>query len=200
MPFLSPHEYSLLDQSVTGPIFGWEHTFARHGVLADGSCFFYSLCAAFNVQDFLHRSADEQRGIATNVRCSLVENAKHAARFNELSADYGEQWPPLAVKGRFCNYHVTAEEPMIRFAMERLKVNLYFLDATTGHLHCNVHGNPKHPTALIAWIDHKHFEPIGLVVPTHALGSGAPSLRFVFDPSEPLIRSAKEASRCSADM
>ena len=187
MPFIPPGEYVLIPQHITEPLFGIKYTFARFGVAADGSCFFHSLCAAFNSANYLQRSERHQRKIASNLRCSLIAGTADHSRYNAIASNLwhdSEEHSLLDLKSRFCRTHIASTEAMIRFAMEKLKINIIFVDYSVGKLRCDVYGDPKHPTVFIAWIDRKHFEPLGLL-------SEGSQMRFVFDPSEPCVTHAR---------
>jgi hypothetical protein len=151
----------------------WMHgigRWARMGVQGDGSCFFHSVCALKNENDYLFKSPSEQRDIAYAFRCDLKKHftreAFHKAALHHPDNDNYEQ-----KKRDFCVPKTWADETMIRFASKTLNLNLIFIDMLNGHAYCGVHGietleglrhldTVKQKTGLIAWIEHRHFEPI----------------------------------------
>jgi hypothetical protein len=140
------------------------------GVQGDGSCFFHSVCALLNEKNYLFKNEDEQKEIAYALRCSMKQSftreAYHRAALHHPEKDTYEQ----KLKA-FCTPKVWADETMIRFASKILNINLIFIDMMNGHAYCGVHGietieglheldRVKQPTGVVAWIEHRHFEPI----------------------------------------
>ena len=143
---------------------------ARMGVQGDGSCFFHSICALRNENNYVFKSPAEQRDIAYGFRCSLKDKftleAYHSAALHHPEKENFEQ------KSKdFCTPKTWADETMIRFASRALNMNLIFLDLMNGQAYCGVHGietleglkhldTVKQQTGIVAWIQHRHFEPI----------------------------------------
>ena len=142
----------------------------RMGVQGDGSCFFHSLCSLRNEDGYLLKTPSEQRDIAYSFRCNLknhfTSEAYHRAALNHPEKDTYEK----KLKA-FCTPKTWADETMIRFASKTLNMNLIFVDMMNGHAYCGVHGvetvegihdleRVKQVTGIIAWVEHRHFEPI----------------------------------------
>ena len=144
--------------------------YARMGVLGDGSCFFHSVCAITNRDDYLHKSESKQKEIAYEFRCNFgkVFTKEQYEMLSEKS---------LAPKSfekeldGFCSPRVWADEVMIRFASKVLGINLVFLDLKEKKAYCGVHMDEtidavlderkiSQATGIVAWVNHMHFEPV----------------------------------------
>jgi hypothetical protein len=145
--------------------------FARMGVLGDGSCFFHSVCALTNRDDYLYKTDKEQKEIALDFRCGFADkfdkeiHKKLSKKSKNTEKTYEEH------SANFCSLKTWADEVMIRYASLALDFNLIFIDLSTGKAYCGVHGekaekqfhkNKKitQKTGIIAWVGRKHFEPI----------------------------------------
>lgn len=143
--------------------------FARMGVQGDGSCFFHSVCAIMNTDNYLHATELEQRDIAYAFRCKFAKRFSRA-QYAELSAKSSGAKSFAEEHDGFCAPEVWADEVMIRYASRALDINLIFLDLENGRAYCGVHGDAaeaemasgavSQATGLVAWVDHRHFEPI----------------------------------------
>lgn len=142
----------------------------RIGVQGDGSCFFHSVCALRNESNYLFRTPSEQRDIAYSFRCSLKSQftleAYHSAGLHHPDKDTYEK-----KLNAFCTPKTWADEVMIRFASKMLNMNLIFIDMLNGQAYCGVHGietlqnmhnlgRIDQNTGIVAWVEHRHFEPI----------------------------------------
>lgn len=158
-----------LAASVAGTWMDGRGRFGRMGVQGDGSCFFHSVCALTNTDNYLFQPAAKQRDIAYAFRCAFTDRftRREYDRQSALSA------APKAFheeRDSFCKPAVWADEVMIRHAASVLDINLIFLDLSSGRAYCGVHGQEtltagtldkvKQPTGLIAWVERRHFEPI----------------------------------------
>lgn len=166
VPNMQVHE---LEPSVTCAWMAGRGRFGRMGVQGDGSCFFHSVCALTNRDNYLFQPASKQRDIAYSFRCAFTdrftrrEYEKHSA-VSTAPKEFVEE------RDGFCSPTVWADEVMIRHAASVLDINLIFLDLSSGRAYCGVHGTEtltagtldkvKQPTGIIAWVDRRHFEPI----------------------------------------
>jgi hypothetical protein len=139
-------------------------TFARMGVIGDGSCFFHSVCALTNRQDYLHQNESKQKDIAYAFRCDFGKKFTEE-EYKRLSKPSTQ--PKDHYDDGFCSPKVWADELMINVVSKALNLNLIFLDLRNGKAYCGVHGkesleskNPIQKTGIVAWVDHRHFEPI----------------------------------------
>lgn len=139
--------------------------FGRMGVLGDGSCFFHSVCALKNIDNYLYVSFKKQKEIAYEFRCAFASNFTKE-EYKKLSKISKHSEPYEVEHDGFCSPKVWADEVMIRHASKILNLNLIFLDLKNFKAYCGVHGNEtfdamtSQPTALIAWVSRSHFEPI----------------------------------------
>jgi hypothetical protein len=139
--------------------------FGRMGVLGDGSCFFHSVCALKNRDNYLYVSPKKQKEIAYEFRCQFAKNftKEEYKKFSKVSK-HAE--PYETEHDGFCSPKVWADEVMIRHASKILNLNLIFLDLKNFKAYCGVHGHEtqdsktKQSTGLIAWVGRSHFEPI----------------------------------------
>lgn len=144
--------------------------FARMGVLGDGSCFFHSVCAITNRQNYLFQNEAGQKKIAYEFRCDFGKLFSKE-QYEMLSAKIPTAKPFDKLHDGFCVPKVWADEMMIKFASKVLGINLVFLDLKQKKAFCGVHGvdtidsvldNEKiiQSTGIVAWVNHMHFEPI----------------------------------------
>lgn len=157
-----------LAKRLFGEKLGTSEKWATFGTHGDGSCLYHSIAAAVSRLDpsekrrYTELSAREQKDLVHRWRCSMQDSyteAQHA----KLSRSMRSSSPPKdEVRRKLCLSHEWADEIMIRHAADLLDVNLMFVDCMNGHMYCNVHGShpEDQPTIVIAWIQHKHFEPI----------------------------------------
>jgi hypothetical protein len=141
--------------------------FARMGVQGDGSCFFHSVCAITNRNNYLFADPKNQREIAYEFRCDFSKKFT-PKEYAELSKKSGKSKSFEAEHDGFCSTSVWADEVMIRYASRALDINLVFLDLEAGKAYCGVHGEKAdknlsdvtQKTGIVAWVNRKHFEPI----------------------------------------
>lgn len=160
---LVPNRFSNLPKSQTEPMFG-DDVMLHYGVPGDGTCFYYSLCAILNIQDYLNSSLNDQVTIGRSYRCNLTHDItwdewKQFLKLKHISATKITSLAKL--KQKMCSYRVWADEPVIRFIMYKLRINLIFLDENMDKLYCGVTEAESDMTAVILWVDKSHFEPIG---------------------------------------
>lgn len=147
----------------------------RLGTIGDGSCFFHSLCAILNTRGYLSASDYNKRRIAHDFRCSFQTHFSRKA-WNSLQDNFPRHVRRTFqdVKTSFCTPHVWAQEEDIKFVSRHLGMNIIFLQVPQNTLFCFMHGNSQlQPTAVIAWVDGGHFEPV-------MLRTDAGTLRGVF--------------------
>jgi len=144
--------------------------YARMGVLGDGSCFFHSVCAITNRNNYLLQNEENQKKIAYEFRCDFGK-VFSKEQYDLLSAKSRSPKTFQKEKDGFCSPKVWADEVMIRFASKVLGINLIFLDLKNKKAYCGVHqdetidavlDNEKimQSTGIVAWVNHMHFEPI----------------------------------------
>jgi hypothetical protein len=135
----------------------------RYGVQGDGTCFYYSLCAILNIDNFITQPAFKQTKIGRSYRCNFTNDFTwddwlEFLRVKNITARKIKTMEQLVT--RLCSYKVWADEPVIRFIMYRLKINLIFLDEHLNKLYCGVTEPESDMTAVILWVNKSHFEPL----------------------------------------
>lgn len=157
---------------------------ARQGVHGDGSCFFHSLCAALNTDNYLLQDDAKKKEIGTKFRCAFVKRVTRERWDSFLATKHIKTKVTFEkLKTYFCNNRHWADELMIRFVSDVLKLNLVFLNTESRELYCGVHGLLAQPLILILWVRHSHFEPIFRVHGVDA-AAGTARVQFVFDDLE----------------
>lgn len=161
MEALEPKQLRLLPPSLRDTYFRSNSLFARYGVPGDGSCFFHSLCAARNTNDYLHVDRFAQQTIGRRFRCAFTDHLTDGRweRFIKYRKIEGGVDAATARK-HFCNGKHWADETMIRYVSDVLKMNLVFIDTSTEKIYCGVRGKLQEPLVIILWLNHSHFEPL----------------------------------------
>jgi hypothetical protein len=182
MEALDPNSVTLLPPDLREMYFGrTDALFGRYGVPGDGTCFFHSLCAARNTNDFLQVPVSEQKRIGHRFRCAFTDHLTDV-RWGRFMKNRGFRGGINADTAReqFCDSKHWADETMICYVSDVCKMNLVFIDATTGKIYCGVRGKLTEPLIVIMWINQSHFEPVvqikELDAATRKLG-----VQFVFD-------------------
>lgn len=161
--------------------FGATGRYGRLGVHGDGSCFFHSVCAAMDKEGYNSASAKKQKEIVYEFRCSF-QKAFNKTKYIAAASPSSEKKDFEETRDGFCEPSTWADETMIRHASNVLDMNLVFLDIAKNRMYCGVHGGATlkaiakeleggsahgknkdpylQPTVVIAWVGHKHFEPI----------------------------------------
>lgn len=195
------HVYEL-DPTVSKRLFGDTGVYARMGVEGNGSCFYFSICAILNIDDFLHQTPARQMEICHTFRCQF-QRAFTEQQFKYLAAGTAADKSFAATKEALCMPEVWADEVMIKHAASVLNMNLVFLDMSKATMYCGVHGaetleassprksksggkgkgrtRPQQPTGVIAWVSKSHFEPI---VRYEGSKGGQALVRGLFEPAK----------------
>lgn len=167
----------------------------RMGVHGEGSCAFHSMCAALNVEDYVHRSPSDQKNIAYAFRCRFKDTFDkqtfHAIK-STIKSDYNKSYE--SVSEGLCDPHAWADEVTIKHASKTLQANILFLDIAGNKFYCGVHDSAvlravnadssatqSVPTIIVHWCNHSHFEPIGRILKS---GPQTTDIQLVFRPSE----------------
>jgi hypothetical protein len=151
----------------------------RVGVLGEGSCFFLSVCAALNKQNFLSKDEGTQRKIGNEFRCNYFDTTiqKHWQKYGYNSQNDAKQ--------KFCNPSTWADASTFKLVADQLHHRIIVINTdavTSGEgfpLHCECFGNDTLPLLVILWVNQCHFEPVGVVVASKAAHVG---VQFKFDP------------------
>lgn len=180
---LRTHEVRLLPDSLHVKMFGAGNNllFGRMGVHGDGTCFFHSLCAALNKDDYLTSTSKVQQQIGHHFRCDF-NNYITQAKWDKFKAKHSvkSDWDLQELQRRFCDDKHWADETMIKLVSDTLKLNLIFIDTATSKIYCGVRGHKREPLIVILWIDHSHFEPMFRVI-DEELDAKKLQVQFVYD-------------------
>jgi len=163
MSILNANQFALIPKKLSSPYFG-DNIIMRYGVEGDGTCFFYSLCAILNIDNFVNQPLKRQIEIGREFRCGITqglswEEWQTFVQTNNIdTSDMYEDMDTL--KAALCSHEKWADEPMIRFVMNKFKINLLFLDESLNKLYCGVSETDSTMTGIIYWLDRSHFEPL----------------------------------------
>lgn len=152
--------------------------FVRYGTHGDGTCFFHSVCAARNEQNYLNTTPAEQKRIGRQYRSNFTKHVTDK-QWDTFCEENGFDTPADKARKDFRNSKHWANQAMIQFVANILKLNLLFIDTEQSKLYCGVHGGAEDPLIIILWVKMAHFEPVGAV---RALGDTRTGVQFVFDP------------------
>ncbi len=138
------------------------HEVQRMGVHGDGSCFFHSLAAATNYEQYLQQPVAARQERGQTFRCDFTDKMDEGTWATVATKTPHNLHHPLpSVKDNLCKPHVWAEETMIKLASTVMGLNAVFIDARKNKFYCQVRGDPAHEdTVVMMWVDHAHFEPI----------------------------------------
>lgn len=165
----------------------------RCATAADGSCFFHSVAAALNINDW-HKCSNEERvktgrRLRRKVRSMLTSKSWRSFWKKRLEEDgLGHKLPTIptaeSIGDKLENPKVWADVWLISWCMRQLDISVIFFDQQVGsRMYCGVRGEPSAQTnILIGWIDHVHFEPIFLY---HV---GDRQMETAFDKDHALVR------------
>jgi len=160
---LTTNKFELLPRQHTERLFQ-NNLMMRYGTHGDGTCFYYSLCAILNHDNYFEKPLSEQVKIGRRFRCGFTESLTWE-EWTQFLEDKGVDAPDVEdleqLRDKMCSYNVWADEPVIRFIMYKLRVNLIFLDEQLNRLYCGVTEPESDRTALILWVEKSHFEPLG---------------------------------------
>lgn len=180
---LNNQEVRCLPEALQEEMFGQDDRFlfGRLGVHGDGTCFFHSLCAALNIDDYLHRGHREQQQIGHDYRCDFTKYVTQE-RWDKFKRkrDVQDSLSLEEVKEHFCNNKHWADETMIKFVSDTLKLNIIFIDTNKYKVYCGVRGHKHEPLVVVLWLDHSHFEPMFRIL-NEELDKQALQVQFKFD-------------------
>lgn len=152
----------------------------RRGVGEDGSCYYHTLAVISNFMNYNKKSNSEKIIIGRNLRRLLQKSLdKNWNRF--WKSRNLQQYAPHVdkIRAKMQNYRIWADLWACYYSFNMLRCNVIFYDMDRGCLpYCGVttKNSEKHlftridckdlPSldnglALIAWVKHSHFEPIG---------------------------------------
>ena len=185
---LPPHTCISLSKKICLKYFNNEPMY-RIGVPGDGSCFFHSLCAALNIEDYLSKCVKKQHEIGHRFRCGFTKNISiedwsQFCNKSGLESTNACSSTLKELKNRFCNHKVWADQPVIQYTMDKLGINIIFIDERMHKLFCGVNGSSPNtqPTIIIMWVDRRHFEPLARL--SGYRDNNIVGMQMLFDPSD----------------
>ena len=153
--------------------------FLRYGTHGDGTCFFHSVCAAHNEQGYLQTTPGEQKRIGRQYRRDFTKHVTDAKWTKFCQENNVENITPEQARRNFRNSKHWANQGMIQFLANTMKLNILFIDTDSSKLYCGVHGGAREPMIVILWVKHAHFEPVGAC---RVVGDDQTGVQFMFDP------------------
>ena len=128
----------------------------RAFTLADGSCFFHSLAAILDKDNYSLSDWKARRKIGLRLRKELV-NPKAYEKW--VRANGYEGFGGLSTQDA-CDPSVYADDLLIAFCAERLGLSLVLIRNKSEAYVRGVSNSDRTPVALIAYVNNNHFEPI----------------------------------------
>ena len=186
-----------LPANVTDKFFRpFSQTIGRYGVHGDGSCFFHSIACAIDADQYHQQSHADRQRIGLRLRKQIESHlekggeAKWKAfwKRRKLSKKALQRVPSYdTILSQVQNTSTWAATHLIMYAMQKLRLNHVFIDATTNRIYCGVVSmSKKHrPLVMILWVDHSHFEPI------------TTTTQFCFPMSHPIAKHVAEIFEAS---
>ncbi len=159
---LPPHIYTKFFRHIP------QHSVRMLGVHGDGSCFFHSLAAALNYDNYLEQPLDARQAIGQRFRCDFKAHMTRGTWDSVFTASpHNESSSFHTVKTNICTSQVWADEAMIKFCSTHMQLNILFIDAASNKFYCPVSGHfDKQPTLVMLWVDRIHFQPVVFVTKT----------------------------------
>jgi hypothetical protein len=166
----------------------------RMGVHGEGSCAFHSMCAALNIDEYMHRSVKDQFYIAHKFRCQFRDSfdIRTYTEYRKKLPNYTKSFD--TVNEELCDPSAWADEMTINHAARTLQANILFLDIAKNKFYCGVHDKEvlfdslhdnshvnTSPTIIVHWCNHSHFEPIGRIL---TVGKLKTKIQLIFRPHE----------------
>ena len=160
---LDTHHIKLLPVKLQEKMFGHDdrYLFARLGVHGDGTCFFHSLCAALNMENYLFADTATQQQIGHRYRNRFTAHIT-PEKWSQFQRDNGVTGGVSVeqLKEQFRDDTRWADETMIKLVSDVMELNILFIDTDNQKLYCGVRGEKDEPLIVILWVNHSHFEPM----------------------------------------
>lgn len=182
-------ELSRLDEKIQGCI-KTPYIFLRMPTPGKGNCYYNSIFQAIMSE-----------GVANDgwLRHNVVESGgvwlRDLVAHNTNSQNYAEHWlrenvdmvayqiPPIdSFLASLRDPYYWADIYIISWTMSLLGISCTFYDVSTNQLYCGVKGINPDAHVLIAWVQHKHFETMGVYDPVTRV------FKKVFSPDDPIIQ------------
>ena len=144
-------------------------TMCRQGVGDDGSCFYHTMAAGLNFDDWQHQASRTNKDrIGLGLRKG-IKDATTTELWNDFWASKGvlpqtmklPKWS--TVEKEMARPSKWADVFHIIYTIHLLGINLIVFDFESGVIYCGTHSSSRAktcPTFLMAWVGRTHFEPI----------------------------------------
>lgn len=163
------------------------------GTEPDGSCFFHTVCAAMNIEQWHNRTSDERIEIGLRFRNrikTILTSNKWKSFWEEKLAQEDllhmmDRVPDChEIARRLANPRDWADVWLISWTMRQLNISCIFFDQKNGsRMYCGVRGEPNATTHILClWCNHVHFEPLLL----HDRSTG--TLHTTFASDDPILQ------------
>lgn len=136
------------------------------GVDDDGSCFYHTLCAALNIENWHSTNKSDRIKLGHVLRKRVLSALTKRTWLNYWHGKgvrtRGTNVPPMdKMIATLKNNKAWADVYAIMFTMHILHLNLIVFDMKESVIYCGTHDpTKKTDTIFICWIAHSHFEPI----------------------------------------
>ena len=140
------------------------HNMVRVGVDDDGSCFYHTLVAGLNINNWHSMILKERYHHGLNLRKKIAEYLSETT-WRKYWAGKGVSAKAVPsvekMKKDLNNYRTWADVYAIMYVAHVLGLNVLVFDFVSEQIYCGTHNEDNtNNTLFIAWIEHSHFEPI----------------------------------------
>jgi hypothetical protein len=160
----------------------------RIGVDDDGSCYYHSLAAILNFENWHHTPLEKRIDLGHQLRLMLRGGVTKRTWLNYWNGKgvSTSRVPNMSrVVEQMSSYTTWADVYAIMFTQHILGTNLIVIDLSLGEIYCGTHNPQKmNQTMIICWINHSHFEPIVQLTPDGVIGKFSkndPVLKFLLE-------------------
>lgn len=161
---ITPGKQHALPDTMYEKYFDKNKQYMRYGVHDDGSCFFHTICAAKNIDNYRQKTTQERINIGRLFRkkiCKKVSKQYWKDIWNRRGMT--KRLPEVhIIKHMLGDYATWADVYTILHVMDKMDLNMIFVDLTSGNIYCGVRGvqSGQQESVLVAWVNRVHFEPI----------------------------------------
>ena len=164
---LTPGAHHSLSNALVSNYFDNNDQFKRYGVHEDGSCFFHTICAAKNINDYRNRTHEERAKIGRQFRKKIrkrvsKQNWDSIWKRRGVTQSKGRLPEVETIKHMLGNHTTWADVYIILYVMDKININMLFFDLSSDSIYCGVRGLEagNQDSILVAWVNRAHFEPI----------------------------------------
>lgn len=130
-----------------------------------GSCFFHTIAALTNYQNWHEEADSERRGqigldFRTAMLARLEESDAYAKVWRQRNVELSRVLPLQDALACVSQPRKWAHGPVIIAVVDMLGLNLLVVDQLKKSIFCGTHRPSTKRVILMNWVDHRHFEPI----------------------------------------